>query len=95
MQQLDLVPKDCPMPVQDRRMLNQFAESGRLKKFYLIASRLILCCPRTVFRGSGLIPANCLEPEEHMDRIAGDGQFIGFRLNALGGPRDPLTPMET
>ncbi len=46
------------------------------------------------FRGIGLIPGDCAEPEEHMDRVAGDGQFIGFRLGGLGGPRDPLTPMD-
>ena len=46
------------------------------------------------FLGIGLIPADCEQPEEHMDRVAGGGQFIGFRLGALGGPRDPLTPMD-
>tara|TARA_B100000686_G_C16629575_1_gene883896 strand:+ start:140 stop:1033 length:894 start_codon:yes stop_codon:yes gene_type:complete len=46
------------------------------------------------FQGIGLIPGNCENPAEHMDRVAGDGQFIGFRLGSLGGPRDPLTPMD-
>ena len=46
------------------------------------------------FQGIGLIPGNCDEPEEHMDWVAGDGQFMGFRLRDLGGPRDPLTPMD-
>ena len=35
------------------------------------------------FQGIGLIPGNCENPAEHMDRVAGDGHFIGFRLGSL------------
>ena len=45
------------------------------------------------FLGIGLIPDDCTNPEAHMDRIAETEEFIGFRLNNLGGPRDPLAPM--
>lgn len=46
------------------------------------------------FQGIGLIPADCADPEAHMDRLAGAGGFIGFRLGRLGGPADPLAPMD-
>ena len=38
------------------------------------------------FLGIGLIPPDCREPEEHMDRLAADGNIVGFRLRTLGGP---------
>jgi predicted TIM-barrel fold metal-dependent hydrolase len=46
------------------------------------------------FRGIGLIPEDCAKPEAHMDRLAADGDIIGFRLKTLGGPRDPFVPMD-
>ena len=46
------------------------------------------------FRGIGLIPAGCPDPAAHMDRLAGDGAIIGFRLFDLGGPFDPLAPLD-
>ena len=46
------------------------------------------------FLGIGLIPEDCKRPEDHMDRLAADGDFIGFRLRTLGGPRDPFAPMD-
>jgi predicted TIM-barrel fold metal-dependent hydrolase len=46
------------------------------------------------FRGIGLVPAECDQPGEHMDRLAEDGGIIGFRLGAMGGPTDPLAPMD-
>lgn len=46
------------------------------------------------FLGIGLIPDGCDDPQDHMDRVVGDGQFIGFRLRHIGGPRDPLTQMD-
>jgi L-fuconolactonase len=46
------------------------------------------------FQGIGLIPGNCESPGEHMDRLADGGGIIGFRLGALGGSADPLSPME-
>ena len=54
-------------------------------------------CLRTYpnrFLGIGLIPPDCAEPEDHMDRLAGEGDIIGFQLRTLGGPRDPLAPMD-
>tara|TARA_B100001123_G_scaffold396614_1_gene479155 strand:+ start:47 stop:949 length:903 start_codon:yes stop_codon:yes gene_type:complete len=54
-------------------------------------------CLRTYpdrFLGIGLIPPDCTEPEEHMDRLAAKGGIVGFRLRTLGGPRDPFAPIE-
>lgn len=42
------------------------------------------------FLGIGLIPPQCQNPEDHMDRLAADGRIIGFRLGTLGGPPDPF-----
>ena len=58
--------------------------------------RYLLRCLRTYpehFRGIGLI-VDHQHPEEQMDRLAGDGGIIGFRLFDIGGPRDPLAPMD-
>ena len=46
------------------------------------------------FLGIGLIPADEPSPEAHMDRLAADGDFIGFRLSSIGGPADPLARMD-
>jgi len=46
------------------------------------------------FRGIGLIPTDCSDPAAHMDRLAADGDLIGFRLFDLGGPFDPLAPLD-
>ncbi|AWT60900.1 MAG: hypothetical protein DF168_02125 [Candidatus Moanabacter tarae] len=46
------------------------------------------------FLGIGLIPTDELKPEEHMDRLATNGDVIGFRLSSIGGPADPLAPMD-
>ena len=46
------------------------------------------------FLGIGLIPPDCPDPEEHMDQLAADDNMVGFRLRTLGGPRDPLAPMD-
>jgi len=47
------------------------------------------------FLGIGLIPKSVWEaPEDHMDRLAGDGGIIGFRLGEIGGPVDPLAEMD-
>ena len=45
------------------------------------------------FLGIGLISPNTPDPEAHMDRLAGETGIIGFRLFAIGGPRDPFAPM--
>ena len=47
------------------------------------------------FRGIGLIPKAVWDaPEDHMDRLAGKGDIIGFRLGQIGGPVDPLARMD-
>ena len=46
------------------------------------------------FLGIGLIPEECPEVEEHMDRLADDAGIIGFRLSSIGGPADPFAPMD-
>ncbi|HCR19184.1 MAG TPA: hypothetical protein DIU35_17030 [Candidatus Latescibacteria bacterium] len=46
------------------------------------------------FLGIGLIPSDCDSPADHMDRLSEDGRIIGFRLGALGGPADPLAPVD-
>lgn len=45
------------------------------------------------FRGIGLVP-DPRRPEEHMDRLAGDGGVVGFRLFRIGGPPDPQAPVD-
>ena len=32
------------------------------------------------------------DPAQHLDRLAGEGGIVGFRLFTLGGPADPLAP---
>ena len=46
------------------------------------------------FLGIGLIPEDEPNPQDHMDRLAADGDVIGFRLMFMGGPVDPLAPMD-
>ncbi|MDE2798428.1 MAG: amidohydrolase family protein [Gemmatimonadota bacterium] len=47
------------------------------------------------FRGIGLIPRDEWDaPEDHMDRLAENGDIIGFRINEIGGPADPLSHMD-
>lgn len=46
------------------------------------------------FLGIGLIPPDDPDPQYHMDRLAADGDIIGFRLKSMGGPPDPLAPMD-
>jgi len=45
------------------------------------------------FRGIGLV-ADPEHPEEQMDRLAGEGGVIGFRLFSIGGEPDPLAPID-
>ncbi len=45
------------------------------------------------FRGIGLVE-DLQQPEDQMDRLAGDGGIIGFRLFVIGGERDPLAPID-
>ena len=50
-------------------------------------------CPGR-FKGIGLVP-DPRRPEEHMDRLAGDGGIVGFRLFRIGGgPPDPRAPVD-
>ena len=46
------------------------------------------------FLGIGLVPADCAEPEAHMDALADKVGIVGFRLGSLGGPRDPFAPID-
>jgi predicted TIM-barrel fold metal-dependent hydrolase len=46
------------------------------------------------FKGIGLIPSDCESPEDHMDRLASEGEIVGFRLSNMDGPTDPLAPMD-
>ena len=45
------------------------------------------------FRGIGLIP-DPQRPQDQMDRLAGEGGIVGFRLTAIGGERDPLAAID-
>ena len=45
------------------------------------------------FKGIGLVSAPN-HPEDHMDRLAKDGDIVGFRLHEIGGPLDPLAPID-
>ena len=46
------------------------------------------------FLGIGLIPPDTSDCASHMDRLAENSAIIGFRLSALGGPRDPFAPID-
>lgn len=45
------------------------------------------------FLGIGLIPEEDQSPEEHMDRLAEEEGLVGFRLSSIGGPINPLEPL--
>lgn len=45
------------------------------------------------FRGIGLIPDDVDDPKDHMSRLAGEGDIVGFQLERFGGPLDPLASM--
>lgn len=45
------------------------------------------------FKGIGLVP-DPRRPEEHMDRLAEDGGIVGYRLFRIGGPPEPLAPVD-
>ncbi len=42
------------------------------------------------FLGIGLIPEKCPDVDGHMRDLCESGGLVGFRLRALGGPRDPF-----
>ena len=46
------------------------------------------------FLGIGSIPPDTGQPQNHMDRLASEGDIVGFRLRSIGGPVDPLAPMD-
>lgn len=46
------------------------------------------------FLGIGLVDPADAEAVGNMDRLAGEGRIVGFRLFTLGGPADPLAPMD-
>jgi predicted TIM-barrel fold metal-dependent hydrolase len=47
------------------------------------------------FQGIGLVPEALRQtPEEHMDRLTDGTGLVGFRLNTVGGPRDPFDPID-
>ena len=46
------------------------------------------------FLGIGMIPDDASAPHEHMDRLAGEGGIVGFKLSRMGGPTDPLVPID-
>ncbi len=46
------------------------------------------------FLGIGLIPDHAPSTTDHMDRLADQGDIIGFRLFRIGGPLDPFAPMD-
>lgn len=46
------------------------------------------------FVGIGLIPPKLPAVADHMDKLAADGQIIGFRLRSLGGPADPMQAVD-
>tara|TARA_B100001123_G_C15325852_1_gene1029498 strand:- start:439 stop:1329 length:891 start_codon:yes stop_codon:yes gene_type:complete len=46
------------------------------------------------FKGIGLVSPGCDSPRDHMDRLAGEGNIVGFRMSSMGGPLDPLAPID-
>ena len=101
----DRLPADRQEPVE--KLLEAMAESrvdgavlvqtgGRALEHHAYLRHCLRRYPGR-FLGIGLIPAGGASPREqtdHMDRLAADGDVIGFRLSSLGGPADPLAPMD-
>ena len=75
----------------DRAILVQTGGTSLQHHAYLL--HCLRRYPR-LFAGIGLIPTNAHSVEDHMDRLAEDGRIIGFRIRSLGGPTDPLQPVD-
>ena len=75
----------------DQAMLVQIGGAEPEHHAYL---RHCLKAHPTRFRGIALIPPTCAAPADHMDRLAAAGDILGFRLFDLGGPADPLAPID-
>ncbi len=75
----------------DQAVLCQIGGTGLAEHAYLLD-----CLKRYPdrFRGIGLIPPACESVEDHMDRLADGTGIVGFRLNHIGGPRDPFSPID-
>lgn len=97
----DQTPADFEAPVEQ---LLADMESAGFEQANLIQSggseiehhRYLQHCLKTYpdrFRGIGRI-ADPQHPEQQMDHLAETGGIVGFRLSHIGGPRDPLTPMD-
>jgi predicted TIM-barrel fold metal-dependent hydrolase len=98
----DGMPADRQEPVElllehmqahdvDQAMLVQ--TGGRAIEHHAYLRHCLSAYPEQ-FRGIGLIPPDCADPAQHMDHLASDGHIIGFRLRDLGGPFDPLEPID-
>lgn len=101
----DRLPADRQEPVE--KLLEAMAESrvdravlvqtgGRALEHHAYLRHCLRRYPGR-FLGIGGIPAGGVSPREqndHMDRLAADGDVIGFRLSSLGGPADPLAAMD-
>jgi L-fuconolactonase len=94
-------PAEFEAPVE--RLLENMESTG-VERANLIQSggheiehhRYLQHCLKTYpdrFRGIGRI-ANTLRPEKQMDCLAETGGIIGFRMTDIGGPLDPLAPMD-
>lgn len=97
----DSMPAEREAPVED--LLMRMAEYD-IDKAVLVQTggtglahhAYLLHCLQTYpdrFVGIGLLP-DAADAANHMDRLAADGQIIGFRLRSLGGPTDPLQPFD-
>ena len=98
----ELAPADREEPVEkllvemekhqiDQAMLVQIGGTSIGHHAYL------LHCLKTYpdrFLGIGLIPPDSSDPERHMDQLADETGIIGFRLNRIGGPRDPFDKID-
>ena len=97
-----LAPADREEPVEkllvemekhgiDQAMLVQFGGTSIQHHAYLLHC---LKAYTALFLGIGLIPPDSPDPERHMDRLADETGIVGFRLHAIGGPRDPFDRMD-
>lgn len=76
----------------DQAMLVQIGGKTIAQHAYLL--HCLKAYPQT-FLGIGHIPENLHRtPEDHMDRLTDDTGIVGFRLNTVGGPRDPFAPID-
>ena len=98
----ELIPKDHEEPIEklliemehnqvDQAVLVQTGGADIRSHAYLL--HCLKSYPKH-FLGIGLIPQDTSNVTLHMDKLANNSAIVGFRLSALGGPRDPFAQID-